>query len=298
MMKKLKGQALIIGLLFIVIVSTIVLAFVSRSLKDVKISTESQKELRSFSAAEAGLEKALNNPQSFLAEGQTQVQVGNINVNVSTEKAQWGKNIAFTYPDNLVQDEVRQFFLTQYDDTTHSLNTSEYYNAGKLSVLWGKVNSNGSPAGQQPGVEITLYYQDNNDGGKIKTKRFAYDAQGRGNFSTSVDSVGGSSFTTTFGTKRFAYRATLNFNLNPGQIPLFLRTRFLFNGQVQHPLGFAVPSGENPTYYPTQGYKITSQANKGENDSAVQRLEAFKSFPILPSAFDYALYSGSSLEVN
>ncbi len=303
--KRLKGQALIIGLLFVVVVSTIVLALISRSLKDVKISTESQKELRSFSAAEAGLEKVLNNPQAFLTQGETQINVGNVNVSVITKKAQWNKYIVFTFPDGLAQDDVRQFFLVQYDDSNHSLDESKYYNVGSIDLLWGRVKSNGAPAENQPGIEVTFYYK---DGDQIKSKRYAFDAQGRGNFSTNVQSVGSTTYRTTFGKKRFAYRATINFGLNSisfgsrfasVKTPLFLRVRFLFNGQVRHPLGFAVPSDKTGDYYyPTQGYKITSQAGGEAANSSVQRLEAFKSFPILPAIFDYALYSGTSLEVD
>ena len=297
--ERLKGQALIIGLLFVVVVSTIVLALISRGLKDVKISTESQKELRSFSAAEAGLEKVLNNPQTFLTQGETQLSVDNINVNIVTEKAQWDKDVVFTFPDGLVQDEVRQFFLAQYDDSNQALDESNYYNAGSIDVLWGRVKADGSPADNQPGIEVTFYYKDNGDSGKIKSKRYAFDAQGRGNFSTDVSTVGDTTYLTTFGNKRFAYRATVDFGLTDDQTPLFLRVRFLFNGRVHHPVGFALPTDKTGEYYyPTQGYKITSQAGGEIVNSSVQRLEAFKSFPILPAVFDYALYSGTSLEID
>ncbi len=290
------GQALIIGLLFVVIISTLVLALISRSLKDVQISTESQKELRTFSAAEAGLEKVLNNPDAYLSSG-SQINVNNIQVNVDSQQAQWNRDMAFTFPDGLVQDNVRQFFLSQYNESTKSLDDTTYYQAGSLDILWGKVGADGQPVSNQPGVEITLYYKDNNNSGQIKIKRYAYDSQGRGNFSTTgVTDVSNNTYATIFGSKRFAYKVDLDFGLASGEIPLFLRVRFLFNGNVQQPLAFAVPSDKTGDYtYPTQGYKITSQANPAQVNSAVQRLEAFKSFPTLPAFFDYALFSGTNL---
>ncbi len=295
----LAGQALIIGLLFVVVVSTLVLALISRSLKDVKVSTETKEELRAFSAAEAGLERVLNNPAAVLqGGGSTQVTIGNIQVNVTTQEAQWSNTVVFAYPDEVAQDEVRQFFLSKYDETTGRLDPSYYYTGGGIDVMWGRVVYD-SAAGayvagpSQPGVEVTLYYQAV-DG--VKIKRVAFDKLGRGGFDlTSVVDVAGVEVETTFGKKRFAYKATFDFGLGAGEVPLFLRVRFLFNGNTNHPLGFGVPAGISSSYYPPQGYKIFSQADGG-GEGAVQRLEAFKSFPILPAIFDYAIFSGSNLE--
>jgi len=300
-----KGQALIIGLLFVVVVSTLVLALISRSLKDVKVSTETEEELRAFSAAEAGLEQVLNDVQ-VLSGGTTNFNIGNVGVTVTTEEVQWSKTTAFTYPDLVRQDDTRQFFLTKYDETAGGLDEtgSFAYNLDSLDVLWGQVEPDGTGGWRptntayQPGVEATLYYKEATSG-EYKIKRFAYDAQGRGNFDNSVSLISGAGeINTNFGPRRFAYRATLSFGLAPGDVPLFLRVRFLFNGQVGHPLGFAVPSGlgDGSTYYPPQGYKIISQAEStSDQNGAIQRIEAFKSYPILPALFDYAVFSGGDL---
>ncbi|NOY14901.1 MAG: hypothetical protein GXP43_01660, partial [bacterium] len=134
-MGKLAGQALIIGLLFVVVVSTLVLALISRSLKDVKVSTETKEELRAFSAAEAGLENVLNNPQAYILDGVTKV-IDNVSVEVTTQEAQWSDTVAFTFPDEIAQDEIRQFFLTKFDDSTGSFDEANYYDGGSVDILW------------------------------------------------------------------------------------------------------------------------------------------------------------------
>ncbi len=296
--QSLAGQALIIGLLFVVVVSTLVLALISRSLKDVKVSTETKEELRAFSAAEAGLEKVLNDPGAYLAGGGTQVTIDDIQVDVTTQEALWSDSLIFTFPDEVKQDEVRQFFLSKYNESTGQLDTSKYYDGGKIDIWWGRVKYEAGtasyvPGPNQPGVEVTLYYD---DGGTVKILRQAFDKDGRGGFDTDVTTVASSEVDTTFGKRRFAYRATFDYSTISG-VPLFLRVRFLFNGPTPHPLGLGKPTGVTASYYPPQGYKIFSQAQPGSNTAgAVQRLEAFKSYPVLPAIFDYAIFSGSNLE--
>ncbi len=307
----LTGQAIIIGLIFVVVISTIVLALVSKSLTDVKISSETEEELRTFSAAEAGLEKAFVDTTILSTGGTADWTIGNSDVKITAEKVQWDSTTAFAYPDKITQDDTRQFFLAQYDDTqpdTYYFDEANYYDGSQLDVIWGEgVPDTGSvsgfsPAVSQPSVEVTLYYHAAD--GSYQIKRFAFgptsnSSQGIG-FDTNITDISGDDpMQTTFGPKRFAYKYTLSFDLATGDIPLFLRVRFLFNGNNGHSLAFKPPVGliPAPTYYPTQGYKVTSQATStsAENPS-VQRIEAFKSYPILPAIFDYALFSGSNIQ--
>ena len=53
------GQALLIVVLSLAVVLTVVLSILARSVTDIKLSTGSEESLRAFSAAEAGIERAL-----------------------------------------------------------------------------------------------------------------------------------------------------------------------------------------------------------------------------------------------
>jgi len=59
-MKKNSGQITLIALLVMVVLLTIGLAVVSRSVTDIRISKETEESARAFSAAEAGIEEALS----------------------------------------------------------------------------------------------------------------------------------------------------------------------------------------------------------------------------------------------
>src|SRR3972149_10501389 len=54
-----RGQALLIVLLSMAVILTVVLSVISRSITDISLTTYSEDALRAFSAAEAGVERAL-----------------------------------------------------------------------------------------------------------------------------------------------------------------------------------------------------------------------------------------------
>ena len=58
------GQALLIVLLSMAVILTVVLSFASKSITEVSITSYEEDALRAFSAAEAGVEKALLNFKS------------------------------------------------------------------------------------------------------------------------------------------------------------------------------------------------------------------------------------------
>jgi len=64
-----EGQALLIVLLSMSVILSVVLSVVSRSITDISVSTYEEEALRAFSAAEAGIEKALVE-QTSVAEQQ------------------------------------------------------------------------------------------------------------------------------------------------------------------------------------------------------------------------------------
>jgi len=57
--KNQKGQAVLIVLLSLSVVLIVVMFVVSRSITDISLSTKEENSLRAFSAAEAGIERAL-----------------------------------------------------------------------------------------------------------------------------------------------------------------------------------------------------------------------------------------------
>jgi hypothetical protein len=96
------GQVVLIVLLVMVVVLTIGLSLISRSVTDISISKDEEEAIRAFSAAEAGIEAALQNigaaPSTIVVDGIT------ANVNVSGED----QNLEF----NLAEGEYLDLDLT------------------------------------------------------------------------------------------------------------------------------------------------------------------------------------------
>lgn len=82
MKKNLKsGQTALIVLLIMIVILTITLSLISRSITDIKISQDEQEALRAFSAAEAGIEDMLN--RATIGIGTTSVTVGTLTASVT-----------------------------------------------------------------------------------------------------------------------------------------------------------------------------------------------------------------------
>lgn len=85
MSKKSERGSILAGALAITaVLLTIGLAVVSRSVTDINISTESEEAVRTFSAAEAGIEKALS--QTSLAGYSSSGPIGGVDVNVTVQE--------------------------------------------------------------------------------------------------------------------------------------------------------------------------------------------------------------------
>lgn len=85
MSKKSERGSILAGALAITaVLLTIGLAVVSRSVTDINISTETEEAVRTFSAAEAGIEKALS--QTSLAGYSSSGPIGGVDVNVTVQE--------------------------------------------------------------------------------------------------------------------------------------------------------------------------------------------------------------------
>src|SRR3989304_7684964 len=105
-----KGQALLIVVLSLAVVLTIVLSILARSVTDVKISTGSEEALRAFSAAEAGIETALNG----LIVGQSSGEFEGASFNASVTEIGEGAT-GFANPSPLLSGETSLFWFVAHD---------------------------------------------------------------------------------------------------------------------------------------------------------------------------------------
>lgn len=143
-MKKDLGQIALGILLIMLVLLTVGLAVVSRSVTDIRISKETEESARAFSVAEAGIEEALKQDLSVWAGGD--VPVGDLEAKVTV-------TMTNSFETRIERGETAEVNLKDY--------------SGNIEVSWsGK------------GLELTLIYK---DGGDWKIKRDAFTLSACGN---------------------------------------------------------------------------------------------------------------------
>lgn len=277
---KSEGQALLIILLIMAVALTIGLSVISRSITDIKISQQTEEAARAFSAAEAGIEEALVTGQSNL--NPIPFETG---ATYQTEVAGLGEGqTEYAFPGEFGTDEIQTLWLADYKTL------GGVYAGDQLRIVWGKSGSSESPA-----IEVSIYYK---DGTNYKVGRFALDSTTRTpddkfcrpdgtNCPASV-----TSFTTageSVGEKTFKFGATLDISdFNNPQTLLFARLR-LFYSSDKHSLG-AKAFGSS---FPSQGTEVESTGTAG---TSTRKVKVVRFHPAPPAIFDFAIYSGGSLE--
>ena len=284
------GQAVIIVLLIMVIALTIGLSISSRSIRDIRVETRTEESQRAFSAAEAGLEKALLLGDTI---GRTTVSNG-VTYEVNVENA--GGGAEFVFPQSIAKDDTQQLWLVSHDTSGSLVCTVDLpcYTKDKIFIYWGN-DTSGAPSSSSPALEVGIIYK---EGGIYKIKRYAYDPYGvRRSSNKFLDpSLAGSPFTVGGSKLEFGVEQTLPKNILEGgtvEEVTALRLRLLYNTNQQ--LVAAKGDGQD---IPVQGKTYDAKGHAevaGGSESEVRRISFFKSFPSLPGIFDFVLYSGSDL---
>lgn len=276
------GQALIIILLILAVITTIGLSVASRSVTEVSTSITSDEGTRALSAAESGVEYALS---TGLAGVDTDI---GYDVSVATQNS----SAQVTLVDKLKAGEVGTVFLTPHL-SNGNLDTANVYNGNKFNVCWG--NSGTPNDNSAPAAEVDLYYF---EGNAYKISRLTYDPnvppRSNNNFSTlsnnfdiNSDCPSGSAF--AFGTQ-----IGLNaggFGVSTNNL-LFLQIRLFYNEDVAHVVGVKNGTGGGGDSFPAQGMVITSTGTSGGSTKKVQVLQTYGA-PY--SIFNNAVFSGTDL---
>jgi hypothetical protein len=280
------GQALLIVVLSMAVVLTVALSVISFSITDVSNGTRQEESARAFSAAEAGVEKALVALQNI---GSTQVGDANYSVSVSSVSPAAS---GYTYPTNLATNDVANFWLSGHD-ANGNLSCSSPATCAKgqlLDVCWGE-DKTPDNINETPAIEVSVFYltsPGNNSSAQVA--RIAIDPNG-GRIGTNkfVDT----DLSCTMGTTKYAFKKTIDLKNDLGLPPasynasgglVFAQVRMLYNTTKKHPVAMAI-GGD---VLPIQGYKITSTGTSG--DSA-RKIEVYKLYPSFPTVFSTSLFA-------
>ncbi len=289
------GQAILILLLATLVALTIGLAITQRSLTDVATSTRIDQSSRAFSAAEAGIERAIaqDTPTNI-----NNLDLGNQSqANVVAEEYP-KPNQALEFPE-IDKAGFAHFWLVSPDQlnawlSTPSVSPTSYYNADSIGLFFGKdqVYTN---ANDRPGLEVNLISLTST--GTFTSSKYFFDsypnqARATGGISCLDNNVSiNTSFSSNTSTtdRPFYCRATINDLGAGGATPILIRTRILY-ASGSHPVAL---KPANTASLPIQ---VAIYNSTGVSGQTQRRLRLFTQKNVVPFYFDYALFSASAIE--
>ena len=284
--KNQKGQAVLIVLLSLSVVLIVVMFVVSRSITDISLSTKEENSLRAFSAAEAGIERALviGSAQNGAFDDAT--------FNTSVIDFAVGSSTV-VYPISLKSGEFATFwFIGHNNNGTLGCTDETCFSGRSVKLCWG---DSGTVTGPVPAVEFTVYYTTAaNDLTKIRVARATLDPVSRANNFNSA-----STGVCTINEESFKYYTTIELSpagglgiagwATPG-ILRYATVKILYNDTVAHKIGIDVSS--TGSMLPSQGVKIESDGKFGD---ANRSIEVYQLHPIAPTIFENAIFSSSGI---
>lgn len=269
------GQALLVVVLVIVVVLTVGLSLASRSITNLRSSTDEADSQRAFSAAEAGVEQVLKTGSAI----NTAQDLGNNSqisqVGITTLS---GDTLLLNNGNPIFQDDGADIWLTAYNTDATKLfgndPSSPPWN-GTLSIYFGT----GATSCQDPALEvIVLSGALPNPRLNLTMQKYAFDAcASRGNNFT-TPSTGNYPVDGVNGSATFTHKVQIS----------------ITNGIIARviPLYMAGAIGVNGSSLPPQGKLITSTGTAGlTNQKVVRKVTFFQGYEGLPSEFFYSLFT-------
>lgn len=283
------GQALLIVVLSLAVVLTIVLSILARSITDIKISTGNEESLRAFSAAEAGIERAL-----IIGADIGSTQIGDATFSASVTEIGEGAT-SFVSPFLTFSGETSLFWFVAHDDDGNLICDlgNNCFTGDEIKVCWGKEGTSDSSS-TTPAVEISVAYASSpGDYSTLQIAREALDPNSsrRSSNSFSVPDSG----TCTIGQDNFAFQKTLDLSAlgipagalsSPNGLQ-FMTVRTLYNTTESHGVGISADFSGNGIL-PGQGKVVESTGVSGE---ANRKVNVFQGYPEPPLPFGVAVFS-------
>lgn len=265
-----KGQAVLVVLLSLSVVLVIVLFILSRSITDISLSTKDEDSLRAFSAAEAGVERALviGNSSGSLDNAEFSALV--------TDFASGADQV--TYPLALKSGENAVFWFRRDGESIE-------FDGSSVRFCWGNFGTNSADS-DTPALEVTFYYTTSpDDMTTLRMARAVYDPN-----SSRVTANRFSSAQTsgcTIGQDTFAFQANITTPIGSLE---YATAKLLYNTSDAHKVGINVAS--TGSLLPSQGEKVESAGSYGD---ANRKIEVYQLHPETPPIFANAIFSANGI---
>lgn len=271
---------------------TVGASIVSRSVTDVSISSREVESQRAFSAAEAGVEKALLNPAPILSQNLDSSGTS-FNASVSNFAE---SSTSFVYPSEILNGDVAPVWFVSHDANNNdnlSCNGLPCFTGSGIRICWGKPGSNSNQS-DTPAIEMSLFYSKTpGDSTTATVVRAAVDPNSSRRMSNSFSAPDNGNC--TISGQDFGFQKRFNFNglgVPPAVFTTtnglqFARVKLLYNSVTQ-PVAFEVTGGQ----LPSQGRQIDSSGASGQ---ATRKVQVFTVFPDIPPVFDSAIFTPGNI---
>jgi type II secretory pathway pseudopilin PulG len=297
------GQAILIVLLIMAVILTVALSVISRSVTDISVTSLDEEALRAFSAAEAGVERAL------IVGTDVTDTVGGSSFNAVVSGLADGAP-SFAYPTEIYSGESVYIWFVSHDeggDLVCNSPSLPCFTGSSASFCWAAQGTGASEIGT-PAIEVSVFYDPALSG--VATGNFSAVRVGRATFDPNVSRRLDNNFSPDQGAclaggENFAFSGDINFgpdDSNPSSVDLGItclgsngcllvaRVRALYNTGFTHPIGIDV----TPATLPAQGRKIDSTGTS-ESGESVRKIEAYRTFGGPPPIFDASVFSQGSV---
>lgn len=301
-----KGQLIIMLVLVMTIGLAIGLSIIQKSLTDVSTATKVEQSSRAYSAAEAGIEKALTgesgdaNNLIFTGGNDSKASITDTGLQPSPQSGS-NPQSPIEY-QSLSKEDLAQVWLASY---FLSENPPPLYYKGivstplTLDIFWGTPNTTDLAA-----LELSIVYYDNsvspavykNDkvyldnpnalvGGVARTTSNKFISTGVTCNNTSTPQPSGSFAT-------YQCKANITLPSTANKIPILIRARLLYNTNSQPLAVQAVGTCGRDCSLPPQSRSLVSTGTSGDTQRKVRFFQMNK---VVPQYFDFAIFSAGDI---
>lgn len=286
--KNQSGQALLLVLLSMAVVLTIVLSILSRSVTDIAVTTKGEEALRAFSAAEAGIERAI-----IVGTDIGPTDIGDAQFTAQVTGYSSGSQ-EFSHPVGIISGEsIVAWFVDHDTNGDLTCTTGNCFTGSQMRVCWGKEGT-AQDSATTPALEVSVFYaQTPGDYSTIRIARQAVDPYATRRSANGFEAQDAGSC--VVGGKTYAFQRLVDFaalgipaaSYGTADGLQFARLRLFYNTDITHELGVSVNFPGN-SLLPAQGLGIESTGSSGE---ANRKIDVFQSFGEPPPIFDAVIFS-------
>ena len=269
--EKQKGQVLLIVVLVMIVALTVGLSLISRSITNLRTSTEEAESQKALSAAEAGVEQALKSGEG-IPTGSFSSGDATIEYRTTVEEVK-GTEFLINGGNAVPRDDGADLWLSLYSAVESEIFTSP--RSGTITLFWGE--SQNTCTATAPALEISVI-----TGSKDSPSLQRYTAD------PCPTRVLNNHFTAALNSGESVEGVTFNWKTNISVTNgLIMRIIPVYN-DARIGVTFA-PSGGSPIELPLQGKLITST---GESGKTQRKINVFQGYPKIPAElFPYAIFS-------